>query len=703
MASLSNINGIFDVHSTGAILFNTSHGTSGQILKSNGNAAPTWVAASTVIGGPYLPLSGGTLTGATATASGISFTVGGTLTGTSATFSGNVGIGATGLYSTARALNLPGKGISFKNDLSGSNNNWSYIYNTATGSSSNLVFATGQSLTALTLAHSGNATFVGNVGVGGKTPVYGLSLAQGTSASNKIVWTDVTPTFAASIYANSANDRLTFSTKNPSGVETTALEIDTSQNATFAGEVLVSGDIYQYGSIFRTSSFMDVVGNRNSKIELGTPYFTNGDSNQAVNIQFPNVAMQGYYKITLSGSYSHQDISGKLTKVIPFGYNPDGGIWRTGSSQSEITIATGGVSTNFTIGNLAWDSTNSKFIIPIYKLTSSGNSVKILIEYFGGAANNLKDVTLSAKYTQTAPSPFNVRQYQYIQDRLGVGTISPSVKFQVQHDQTAESNVIFMNNSTGSNAAMRLSLNVGSPAGHDPMISFNIGDGGLDWTMGLDNSDGDKFKISGGTDSHNPNLGANDRFVITSTGFTKLKNDGDATWDGYNFHAISNSVVSQPTVMVYNSASSGNQYGVNVIHTSTNANTTGRFFLGATNNGASERIKIYTNGNIQNTNNSYGQLSDVNLKENIVNATPKLDEINQLRIVNFNYIGDDLKQIGVVAQELEQTFPGLVDEVEHTQDGETSMVKSVKYSVFVPMLIKAIQELEARVKELENK
>ena len=92
MASLSNINGIFDVHSTGAILFSTSHGTSGQILKSNGNAAPTWIPQSDIVGA-YLPLSGGTLTGATATATGISFTVGGTLTGTTATFAGNVGIG----------------------------------------------------------------------------------------------------------------------------------------------------------------------------------------------------------------------------------------------------------------------------------------------------------------------------------------------------------------------------------------------------------------------------------------------------------------------------------------------------------------------------------------------------------------------------------------------------------------------------------
>jgi hypothetical protein len=54
------------IRSTGAISFgsgSTTYGSSGQILKSNGDASPTWVAASTVIGGPYLPLAGGTMTG----------------------------------------------------------------------------------------------------------------------------------------------------------------------------------------------------------------------------------------------------------------------------------------------------------------------------------------------------------------------------------------------------------------------------------------------------------------------------------------------------------------------------------------------------------------------------------------------------------------------------------------------------------------
>jgi hypothetical protein len=157
--------------------------------------------------------------------------------------------------------------------------------------------------------------------------------------------------------------------------------------------------------------------------------------------------------------------------------------------------------------------------------------------------------------------------------------------------------------------------------------------------------------------------------------------------------------------MIYSHASSGNVYGINVLHRSTSANTSGRFFLGATNSGASERIKIYSNGNIQNSNNSYGQLSDINLKENIVDATPKLDEINQVRVVNFNYIDDineetnaPTKQIGVVAQELEKIFPGLVYECGDTE----TPTKSVKYSVFVPMLIKAMQELTQEVKTLKN-
>ena len=118
------------------------------------------------------------------------------------------------------------------------------------------------------------------------------------------------------------------------------------------------------------------------------------------------------------------------------------------------------------------------------------------------------------------------------------------------------------------------------------------------------------------------------------------------------------------------------------------------------NSSASTVFRVLGNGNVQNTNNSYGSLSDAKLKENIVDTSPKLEDLLQVKIRNFNLIGDNTKQIGVVAQELEQVFPSMVEEVpdrsiEGTDLGTTT--KQVKYSVFVPILIKSIQELKALV------
>jgi len=83
------------------------------------------------------------------------------------------------------------------------------------------------------------------------------------------------------------------------------------------------------------------------------------------------------------------------------------------------------------------------------------------------------------------------------------------------------------------------------------------------------------------------------------------------------------------------------------------------------------------------------------LKENIVDASPKLDDLMKVKIRNYNLIGEDLKQIGVIAQELEQIFPNMIDNTLDKESGE--ITKGVKYSVFVPMLIKAIQELNAKL------
>ena len=104
-----------------------------------------------------------------------------------------------------------------------------FAFNDDTNAVSNLLINAG-----------GEATFSSKVGIAGKTPAYGLTLAQGTGVNNKIAWTDATPNFRASMWANSSDDKFKIATGNASSVETVALEIDTSQNSTFAGTVTVN-------------------------------------------------------------------------------------------------------------------------------------------------------------------------------------------------------------------------------------------------------------------------------------------------------------------------------------------------------------------------------------------------------------------------------------------------------------------------------
>lgn len=111
--------------------------------------------------------------------------------------------------------------------------------------------------------------------------------------------------------------------------------------------------------------------------------------------------------------------------------------------------------------------------------------------------------------------------------------------------------------------------------------------------------------------------------------------------------------------------------------------------------GTAGEFRVKGDGDLENTNNSYGAISDEILKENIADASPKLEKLKQVQIKTFNLIDHDLKQIGVIAQDLENVFPSLVKD---NDDG----YKTVKYSVFVPILIKAMQELEQQVADLSE-
>jgi len=116
---------------------------------------------------------------------------------------------------------------------------------------------------------------------------------------------------------------------------------------------------------------------------------------------------------------------------------------------------------------------------------------------------------------------------------------------------------------------------------------------------------------------------------------------------------------------------------------------------------------VWSNGNVQNANNSYGSLSDIKLKENIVNATSQWSDIKALQVRKYNFKeGQTHTQIGLVAQEAELVSPGLVYETpDRDSDGNDlgTVTKGVNYSVLYMKAVKALQEAMERIESLEAK
>ncbi|MEX0813583.1 MAG: tail fiber domain-containing protein [Chitinophagales bacterium] len=96
--------------------------------------------------------------------------------------------------------------------------------------------------------------------------------------------------------------------------------------------------------------------------------------------------------------------------------------------------------------------------------------------------------------------------------------------------------------------------------------------------------------------------------------------------------------------------------------------------------------------------NGINETSDIRFKQNINALENSLDKVKQLRGVNYYWKVDEFpdkgfskgKEIGVIAQEVEEIFPELVSIDDHGY-------KSVQYSHLVPVLIEAIKEQQALI------
>jgi hypothetical protein len=146
-----------------------------------------------------------------------------------------------------------------------------------------------------------------------------------------------------------------------------------------------------------------------------------------------------------------------------------------------------------------------------------------------------------------------------------------------------------------------------------------------------------------------------------------------------------------PALYAYNTNATSGDYTA-VFALGANCNNTSSFFLNCTEPGVANRFAIYGNG-------TYATLSDQRIKKNIETTRDGyLDDVMRLRVVKYNWASQEdgeAKELGLIAQELEQVFPGLIQESK--ADGADTAYKQIKASVLPFILLKAIQELKSEL------
>jgi len=264
---------------------------------------------------------------------------------------------------------------------------------------------------------------------------------------------------------------------------------------------------------------------------------------------------------------------------------------------------------------------------------------------------------------------------------VGIGTSAPGQKLDVT--TAGGDDGIALNNSSTTGGRVRLnSTGTGGRNYHITSTADGSGDGG------------GKFIIRDSTASDAA------RLAIDASGNVGIGVTGPSG-------RLDVRAASGPTAVInsYNDSTTGNVYSYFSNLQNTGNSTSSYHYAGVT-----QGVNIwylYGNG-------TSSWSSDYRLKKNIESTRDGyLDDICKLRVVKYNWhtdAEDKPRELGLIAQEVEEVFPGLVEEALHTLDDTEIKYKVLKGSVLPYMLLKALQEaatkidaLTARVAELEGK
>ena len=305
------------------------------------------------------------------------------------------------------------------------------------------------------------------------------------------------------------------------------------------------------------------------------------------------------------------------------------------------------------------------------KPTASGSTIEqngstILTVDGSGNISTAYNLSVSGTVSSTGDVAFdtNTLYVDSTNNRVGVGTSSPSVKLDVVGPSGATRGMVLR-------------------AASDNGAYLQLTDSGShEWYVGTPN--GTNALVFG--DSRNTSTDGTQRMAIDSNG--NLLVGITSGFDGGNGITFKS-----PT----------NHYLTSWRTTTSTGNYIHAFVSDVTSVGTTQ-YAIYANG-------TAGSVSDASKKKNVETSRSYLNDLMNIRVVKYNWISDndgDAKELGWIAQEVEEVFPAMVS----NENG----VKMLKKEVFIPMLMTAIQELktendtlksqlsalETRIQALEN-
>lgn len=181
-----------------------------------------------------------------------------------------------------------------------------------------------------------------------------------------------------------------------------------------------------------------------------------------------------------------------------------------------------------------------------------------------------------------------------------------------------------------------------------------------------------------------------------------------ADWYGYGGWFISKykGMVASAT------SATGSVYGLTSSGSSTGSGTAYGVY-GSASSTSGTAYGLYCSGNGAYTG-TWTLASDEKFKKDVTNYSNALDNVLKLRPVTYTMKTEEYPfmgfasntQIGFVAQEMEKVFPTLVENSVHPGAEERSPdveYKGINYIGLIPVLVKAMQEQNARIEQLEKR